>query len=345
MDFKDYYQTLGVKRDASEKEIRAAFRKLARKHHPDINPGDPEAEARFKELNEAHEVLSDPEKRAQYDRFGADWQRYQGATGQDAQAAGDFNHWFTGRDGGERAEYREFTGAGEFSDFFDALFGGRGGSRTTRTEHRTVPHRGEDQEYDVGITLEEAERGTTRLLTLQITDRCATCGGSGISGTRRCPTCGGAGRVVQSKGLEARIPVGMPDGGRLRLAGQGGPGYDGGPNGDLYLRIHLLPHERFEREGANLTTVVDVPLYTALLGGEVPVPALGGQLALRIPPGTQNGRIFRLRGKGMPRENGKRGDLFARVNVVLPTDLSARERELLAQLRDLRTPQAARAGD
>ncbi len=345
MDFKDYYNLLGVKRDASEKEIRAAFRKLARKHHPDINPGDPEAEARFKELNEAHEVLSDPEKRAQYDRFGADWQRYQGAAGQAAQAAGDFGHWFTGRDGGGRVDYREFTGDGEFSDFFDALFGGRRGARATRTERYAGPLRGEDQEYDVDVTLEEADRGTTRHLTLQTTDRCATCGGSGASGNRRCPTCNGAGRVVQSKRLEARIPAGMPDGGRVRLAGQGSPGYDGGPNGDLYLRIHLLPHERFEREGTNLTTVVDVPLYTALLGGEVPVPALDGQLALRIPPGTQNGRRFRLRGKGLPRGNGTRGDLLARVNVVLPSDLSARERALVAQLRDLRTPQAARAGD
>jgi molecular chaperone DnaJ len=348
MEFKDYYQILGVKRDASEKEIKSAFRKLARKYHPDVNPGNTEAETRFKEINEAHEVLANAEKRTQYDQFGADWQRYQQAqtAGYDPGAAADFSQWFTGQNGrgGPRVEYREYSGGeGDFSDFFESLFGGAGRGRTTRPTR----HRGEDQEYEVEITLEEADQGATRTLNLQLTTVCPTCGGAGISDHRRCPTCGGTGATVQTRKIEARIPAGISEGGRVRLAGQGGPGYNGGPNGDLYLRVHLLTHARFERDGANLKTPVDVPLYTAILGGEITVPALGGRLALRIPPETQNGRVFRLRGKGLPTgvNSAARGDLLARVNVVLPANLSERERDLFAQLRDVREPHVARAGD
>ena len=333
MDFKDYYQTLGVKRDASEKDIRAAFRKLARQHHPDLNKDDKQAEARFKEVNEAHDVLSDPEKRKMYDRFGADWQRYQ-----QAQAAGqtvpseDFSQWFTGRSGGGAGGRTEFRDSGEASDFFETLFGG---SRRGRNgANSPIPRRGEDQEVEVELPLEEADRGTTRMLTLQSTTICATCGGTGIKDHRRCPTCGGGGYTAQNRRLEARIPARVTDGARIRLSGQGGAGYAGGPSGDLYLRIRLLPHERFEREGSDLRTAFDVPLYTAILGGEATVPALGGQLSLRIPPETQNGRTFRLRGKGLSKGGDQRGDLLARVNIILPTGLSEEERELFARLRD-----------
>ena len=349
MEFQDYYQVLGVGRDASEKEIHSAFRKLARKYHPDINPNDKGAEERFKQINEAHEVLGDSEKRKQYDRFGADWQRYQQAEAatRGQGSAADFSQWFSGQRGGPRVEYREFgsdEAGGDFSDFFESLFGNR--SRV-RGAGRAVPHRGEDQEYEVAVTLEEAHRGTTRRLELQLAALCPTCGGTGVSDNRRCPTCGGTGQVVQQKRLDARIPAGMQDGGRVRLAGQGGTGYAGGPNGDLYLRVQIKPHERFERDGADLRTAVDVPLYTAVLGGEVAVPSLDGRLALRIPPETQNGRLFRLRGKGLTRPNagGARGDLLARVNVILPTNLSERERELFAQLREVREGRAARVGD
>lgn len=348
MDFKDYYQTLGIKRDASEKEIRAAFRKQARKYHPDLNKDNTDAEARFKEINEANEVLSDPEKRKMYDQYGADWQRYQ-----QAQAAGydpnagqaDFSQWFTGQAqggrGGPRVEYRDFGGGGEggeFSDFFESLFGGGGGRGAGFGQPR--PRRGEDQEYEVALTLEEADHGTTRGLELQTPSVCPTCNGSGVSDHRRCPTCGGSGTVVQSRRLEARIPAGVQEGSRIRLAGQGGPGALGGPNGDLYLRVHILPHERFEREGSTLRTTVDLPLYTAILGGEVTVPTLTGKLALRIPEGTQNGRVFRLRGKGVRQGTTAetRGDLLARVNVVLPTTLTPRERELFTALRDGEQP-------
>ncbi|MDP9373121.1 MAG: DnaJ domain-containing protein, partial [Chloroflexota bacterium] len=192
MEFKDYYQTLGVKRDASEKEIHSAFRKLARKYHPDINPNDQDAEARFKEINEAHEVLGDPEKRKMYDRFGADWQRYQQAqaAGVDPDAAADFGQWFTGRAGGQRGgprvEFREFTsdGDGDFSDFFESLFGGATRTRGAGRAGRSAPRRGEDQEYGVEITLEEADRGTTRVFDLQTTDVCGTCGGAGVQNGR-----------------------------------------------------------------------------------------------------------------------------------------------------------------
>ena len=342
MDFRDYYQTLGVKRDASEKEIRTAFRKLARQHHPDVNKDDAKAEARFKEVNEAHEVLSDPEKRKMYDRFGADWQRYQ-----QAQAAGhnvspdDFSQWFTGRtaggQGGPRVEYRDFGDGGEFSDFFETLFGRQGGTRRGRNgAGGPIPRRGEDQEVEAELTLEEADRGSTRMVSLQSPTVCPTCGGGGVKDHRRCPTCGGEGYTLQNRRLEARIPAGVADGARIRLAGQGGPGFAGGPNGDLYLRVRLLPHERYEREGSDLRTTVDVPLYTAILGGDATVQSLTGRLALRIPPETQNGRVFRLRGKGLARGTGgdQRGDLLARVNVVLPTGLTEHERELFERLRD-----------
>ena len=340
MDFKDYYQTLGVKRDATDKEIRSAFRKLARKYHPDMNKDDKSAEARFKEINEANEVLSDPEKRKMYDQFGADWQRYQQAqtTGTAPQGGADFSQWFSGQaasGGGPRVEFRDFGDGGEFSDFFETLFGG-GGAGRGRGYGQPRPRRGEDQEYEVGITLEEADRGATRGLELQSPTICATCGGNGIVEHRRCPTCGGSGTVTQTRRLEARIPAGVQEGSRIRLAGQGAPGALGGPSGDLYLRVQLLPHERFEREGSDLRVALDVPLYTAILGGEVTVPALGGKLALRIPAETQNGRLFRLRGKGLRRGTGDeaRGDLLARVNVVLPTALDQRERDLFTRLRD-----------
>jgi DnaJ-class molecular chaperone len=351
MDFRDYYRTLGVGRDASEQAIRAAFRKLARQHHPDVNPGDPEAEARFKAINEAHEVLRDPEKRKLYDRFGADWQRYQQAQAADGDpgAGADFAQWFTGgavgpRPDGQRGAYRGFGAegpGGDFSDFFASLFGD--GARAGRAG----PRRGADQEVDVEITLEEADRGTTRLLALQSTDRCPTCGGAGATREGRCPTCGGDGYVAQTRRVEARIPAGVGDGARVRLAGQGGRGDADGPAGDLYLRVRLLPHARFARDGADLTATVDVPLDTAALGGEVPVATLGDErVALRIPPETQNGRVFRLRGKGLRRGTGEeaRGDLLARVNVVLPTGLDERERALFTELRERRGRRAAHTG-
>ncbi len=346
MDFKDYYQTLGLKREASEKEVHAAFRKLARKHHPDMNRDDQGAAARFKEINEAHEVLGDAEKRALYDQSGADWQRYQQARagGFDQQAAqADFSQWFAGQQagrGGTRVEFHDHdSNGGQRSDYFESLFGG--GTRG-RGQAQARQRRGDDQEYEVAITLEEADAGAARTLSLQTSVPCATCGGVGIVEHRRCPTCGGDGVTMQSRRLEARIPAGVQDGGRVRLAGQGGPGALGGPSGDLHLRIKIAPHAQFSREGSDLSVLVDVPLYDAILGGEAAIPSLNGRLALRIPPETQNGRIFRLRGKGLRRggTDESRGDLLARVNIVLPTDLGERERALFRQLRDGEQPAA-----
>lgn len=354
VQFKDYYQTLGVPRDADEKAVRAAYRKLARKHHPDINPGDRAAEERFKEINEAYEVLADPAKRKMYDRYGEDWQRYRdaGFTGDEpagrAPGAGsrvdpsDFGSWFSGQTGGSapegfRVEYQN-ADEGGFSDFFQTLFGRRAdrvGDRFGTSTSR--PRRGEDYEVAVDITFDEAFRGATRAFDVQTVEPCPTCNGTGIARGATCPTCDGTGRVPRTKTLEIRIPAGIATGGRVRVAGQGGPG-QGGPSGDVYLRVTVLPDPRFERDGDDLRTDIEVPLYTALLGGEVEVPTPTGRVALTIPPESQSGRVFRLRGQGMPRlkRKGERGDLLARLRVVLPTGLTEEERSLVRQLRDQR---------
>lgn len=346
MDFKDYYETLGIKRDATEKEIHTAFRKLARKYHPDVNPHDPQAETRFKTINEAHDVLADAEKRRQYDRFGADWQRYQ-ATGADSAGSSepDFSQWFTGTSRRGPAGARSGVDEAGYSDFFESLFGEAASQGRARGGF-SASHRGEDFEYALDLNLEEADRGVTRALSLQVAEPCTACHATGIVNNQRCPTCQGAGQTLATKRLEARIPPGVADGGRIRLAGQGGRGYNGGPSGDLYLVVRLLPHERFERDGDQLRVTIDVPLYIALLGGEVTVPSLHGELALRIPAGTQNGRVIRLRGQGLRRgvNRDDRADLLARVNVVLPTSLTDRERQLVEELRDAQTSYA-RTGD
>ena len=369
VQFKDYYQTLGVARGADEKAIRAAYRKLARKHHPDINPGDSAAEERFKEVNEAYEVLSDPDKRKLYDRFGEDWQRYRDAGFTGDEPAGrpggastrvdpsDFGAWFAGQQAtrpgaGASQEWSVYDlddngdGSG-FSDFFQTLFGGRGrdvGRGRTAAQPRRRRQRGEDAEVAVEVSFDEAFRGAKRTVQLQTPQTCPTCKGSGLVRDTTCPTCDGTGLIRGTRTLEVTIPPGVATGSRVRVAGQGGPGEGGAPHGDVYLRITVRPDPRFEREGDDLRTEVDVPLTTALLGGEVVVPTPTGRVALAIPPETQPGRVFRLRGQGMPRlkgARGTRGDLLARVQVSLPTNLSERERALFQELRQVR-PEAAR---
>jgi DnaJ-class molecular chaperone len=342
MEFKDYYKILGVPRDADEKTIKAAYRRLARKYHPDVNRGDPQAEEKFKEINEAYEVLKDPEKRTKYDQFGADWERYQQATGARGETTDFFEWLFGSRPGTETRSERQQRGGQGFSDFFDLLFGDLGEtfSRTGtrgRQQARARAQRGEDHEHPIEVTLREAFHGATRRLDIKLDERCPACGGSGLNGRGLCTACQGTGFASRTKTLEVKIPAGVRDGARIRIAGQGGPGIGGGPPGDLYLRVVLRPDPRFELEGENLRTEVEVPLYTALLGGEVVVPTLDRPVVLRIPPGTQNGQVFRLRGKGMPALKGdQRGDLLARVKVVLPTDLTAEERRLFERLRELR---------
>jgi DnaJ-class molecular chaperone len=375
VQFKDYYETLGVPRTASEKEIRAAYRKLARQYHPDLNPGDNQAEERFKEVNEAHEVLTDADKRKLYDRFGEDWQRYRdaGFTGDEQftapGAAGgragrgatfdpnDFSRWSTsqGNDGGYTF-YTTDEGDNTHSDFFETLFGSRsspfdrfggfgGGFSSTRARTRTPrPQRGEDVEVPVEISFDEAFRGTHRQIQLQVAEQCPTCGGTGEVRGQICPTCDGTGVVRRTRTLEVTIPAGIDTGKRVRMAGQGGVGPYGGPSGDVNLLITVRPDRRFEREGDNLRTDVDVPVTTAVLGGEVEVTTPTGRVALTVPAETQSGRSFRLRGQGMPKlkgPKGERGDLLARARIVVPTHLSDRERELFQELRALRQGQSS----
>ena len=335
MEFKDYYKILGVPRDADQETIRKAYLRLARKYHPDVNKS-PDAEEKFKEINEAYEVLRDPEKRARYDRFGADWERYQQAAGTQGTTT-DFEEWFFGTRGRAQRERRRTS---DFSDFFDLLFGDLGdffGTTGERIRTRARPERGQDYEHPIEVTLREAYHGATRRIDVKIDERCPACNGTGLNGRGICHVCGGSGSVTRTKTLEVKIPAGVRDGSRIRIAAQGGPGVNGGPPGDLYLRVHLLPDPQFTLEGDHVRTEVEVPLYTAILGGEVAVPTLDRPVVLRIPPGTQNGQVFRLRGKGMPSlRTGQRGDLLAKVKVILPTDLTEEERRLFDRLRELR---------
>lgn len=321
MEYKDYYQILGVSKGASQDEIKKAYRKLARKYHPDVNPGDQAAENRFKEINEANEVLSDPEKRKKYDQFGAQWQQYERAGGRPE----DFNWgaWRAqpGTGAGGRSysrtvspeEFEEIFGSGGgFSDFFETLFGGgrpRTGGFGQQGYYQPRPRRGQDAEHTVQISLEEAFHGTTRVLEWE--------------GGRR---------------IEAKITRGVDTGSRIRLSGQGEPGLAGGSAGDLYLRIEVLPHARFQREGDDLKLTMPVDLYTLLLGGQVEVTGLDRTVKLTIPPETNNGKVFRLTGLGMPRLRNpdQRGDLYVTVEAELPRRLSQEEKDLVRQLQSKR---------
>jgi DnaJ-class molecular chaperone len=318
--YKDYYATLGVAHTATEKEIKAAFRKLARKYHPDVNQNDKGAEAKFKEVTEAYEVLGDPDKRKTYDELGSQPQGFPPFSGGGRRAGGA---------GGPQVEYRTVspeemeslfgTTTNPFSDFFHDIFGrgsaafqggtATGGGRGRHPAPVTTPRRGGDVEGETEISLEEAFRGTVRTLEL-----------TGASGTRR---------------VEVRIPAGIKDGAKVRASGQGSQGSDGGAAGDLLVRVRLRPHHTFTREGDNLRVRVPVPLGVALLGGSVEVPTLGGKrVALTVPAETQNGAQLRLRGLGMPRLRGDTaGDLIAELDVRLPLPLTPEQREAAARFR------------
>jgi molecular chaperone DnaJ len=320
---KDYYQILGVSRNASEKEIKQAYRRLARKHHPDLNQGDKSAEAKFKEINGAYEVLSNPEKRKKYDQFGDQWEYAE----QSAEAGGQERvRWDFGK-GGATFEY------GDLGNIFSSLFGDAG----TGSGMRRGPQRGQDIESPIEVSLEEAYRGSTRVVQLEAEEPCTACGGTGRVGNRVCTICDGTGGKVIPKRLEVKIPAGVKDGSRIRIAGEGVPGHAGGRKGDIYLVVKVLPHKLFERKGDDLYAEVSVPLAAAILGGEVGLATLNGNLSLKIPPETQNGKVFRLAGKGMPQlGNANYGNLFAKVKVVLPTNLTEEERRLFERLRSLR---------
>lgn len=345
MDYKDYYKTLGVNRDASGDEIKKAFRKLARKYHPDINPGDQAAENKFKDINEAYEVLSDPEKRKKYDQFGADWNRFQQAGG-----GGGFD-WsqYANQPGGVRIDFGQggfggFNGGGEgnFSDFFETLFGTMGGRRTSGYSPGSGRRqKGQDYEQAIDISLEEAYNGTQRQMRIEVPQACPTCNGTGVSGNNICPTCNGTGvSGQQNRTLTVKIPAGIDTGGKVRVSGEGGPGINGGPNGDLYLIVSVTPNPRYEREGQNLRYRAPIDMYTMLLGGSARIPLLSGKtLTLQIPANTQNGKTFLIRGQGMPKPGNpdQRGDLYIIAEAQLPSDLSPRERELMQELKSIRS--------
>jgi curved DNA-binding protein len=322
MEFKDYYKTLGVPKTATEKEIKQAFRKLARKLHPDVNPGSKTAEASFKEVNEAYEVLGDPDTRKKYDELGANWRMYEQAGGQPGGSPfpGGFNVGGTGGRGGFRTmtpeEMEEMFGDSHpFSDFFTTFFGGGmggagGGPRAGGARVRQRP--GRDIENEIELSLEDAYNGTTQRLALS------------HDGQRRT--------------ADVRFPPGVVTGSRVRVSGEGEPGIGGGSAGNLYLRVRLTPHPIFELKDRDLHVKVSVPVTTAVLGGEAEVQTLSGKPArLRIPAQTQNGQVFRLKGYGMPAvgKPDEKGDLYARVEVQLPTQLSAEEREHYEALRRL----------
>lgn len=342
MEFKDYYQVLGVSRSADEKEIKKAYRALARKFHPDVNK-DASSEDRFKAINEAYQVLSDPEKRAKYDRFGKDWDRYQNAP--DSQTGGaDFSEWFSQASGGQTGQnvHFEFHGdqGGGFSDFFDLLFGSRGQQSQPGFTTRRAPQQGADQEVTVNLSLEEAFSGTQRQFELSVKEPCPTCGGSGSNGRGPCPECGGTGTVSRRSKIEVSIPAGVREGSRVRVAGKGQPGVDGGKPGDVYLKVRLKKHPTYELDGATLRATLDVPLYTAILGGEEVLELLSGKrIAVAIQPEARNGQTIRLRGQGWPTKVGSstRGDLLVKLQVQLPTDLDDEERELFRRLQEHRS--------
>jgi DnaJ-class molecular chaperone len=316
MEFKDYYSTLGVPKSASESEIKKAYRKLARKYHPDLNPGDKAAEANFKQVNEAHEVLGDPEKRKKYDELGANWRAYENAP---PPGAGGFPGG-TGFGTGGGASYRTMTPdevqemfgeADPFSDFFHTFFGGAA-ARGPARGRSARPRRGRDVEHGVDLTLEEVLSGANRRLTINQDGR--------------------------SRTVDVRIPAGVREGSKVRAAGEGEPAPPGGTAGDLFLVVHILPHTRFERRGQDLHTKVRIPVVTAVLGGEVPVDTLNGSsLRLRVPELTSSGRVFRLRGHGLPRAGkpDERGDMFATAEILVPATLSPTEREHYEALRKL----------
>ncbi len=321
MEFKDYYQTLGVAKTASDKELKQAYRKLARKHHPDVNPGDKTAESRFKEINEAYEVLGDPEKRRKYDELGANWRMYEQAQQQGhghpggspfgGAGGGAWNINMGGPAGGYRTMSEEemhnlFGNEDPFSDFFKTFFGGGGareGGGRARQGRAPRTQKGRDIEHEVELTLEEAYHGATRRMSIKQ---------------------GGHARSV-----DVRIPVGVKDGSRVRAAGEGESGASGGASGDLYLRVRIRPHAVFERKGTDLHAKVAVPVTKAILGGEAQVPTITGSVRLKIPETTQSGQVFRLKGHGMPAvgKPDDRGDLYATVEIQLPRSLTKEQRE------------------
>jgi DnaJ-class molecular chaperone len=318
---RDYYQVLGLPRTASADDIKKAFRRLARQYHPDLHTGAKKAEMekRFKELNEAHEVLSDPDKRKKYDQYGANWEQAEaferarqqaGARGFGGETTGGF-------------------GAEAFSDIFENLFGGRSHAGSPRG----FATQGEDLETQVELTLREVLTGVTKRVTLREPVPCTACQGSGRLRGRPCPACMGTGSVLEPKTIEVRIPAGVQEGTRVRVAGKGQPGLNGGKRGDLYLQVSIAPHKVFQRQGSDLLVNLPVWPWEAALGAEVTAPTLEGPVRVKIPPGSRADSKLRLKGKGLPTASGGHGDLFLTLQIVMPTVLSDEERKLYEELK------------
>jgi molecular chaperone DnaJ len=367
---KDYYDLLGVGRKATAKDIRTAFRKLARKYHPDLNPGDKSAEEKFKELQEAYDVLSDSKKRGIYDQHGfySDNMPPSGyAAGPDA-GGGDVNFNFGGFDFGGGAQSGGQGGGGSFRDLFGQFFGGRGG---TAREPEEEP--GGDLEYQIEIDFWDAVRGAVKKLQITRMDACETCHGTGAIGTPQtcptcngtgsiqqtagkmrfnvpcnrcggtgklrtaCKTCGGEGRVRRTETIDVRIPIGVANGGRVRVPGKGNAGTMSAPAGDLYLRVVVKPHDFFERRANDLYTKVPVTVPEASLGAKIEVPTIDGRSLVRIPPGTNSGKTLRLKEKGVPsaRKDSARGDQYVEIQVIVPEPTDERVRNLMKELEEV----------
>jgi molecular chaperone DnaJ len=361
--FKDYYKILGVAKTASDKEIKQAYRKLARKYHPDVNPGSKESEEKFKDVSEAYEVLSDKDKRAKYDQFGEQWQYAQRGGG---PGPGGFTYQTYGP-GGQDLNFD----VGGF-DLFETLFGERRGAG----RRANTPARGEDLQYEIEVSLEEAYNGGTRTFTVTAPEVCSTCHGSGAqpgadmkqcpvckgTGRRRsiagislpgdvcdrcggtgqvpekaCSTCQGSGHVERQRRVEVKIPKGVYEGAKVRVAGQGSPGPNGGPPGDLILHVRMKPNPMFERKDDDLYVDLPVTFVEAALGAEVQVPTVTGKVSTTLPAGVQSGQSLRLTGLGMPHlRGGGSGHLYARIKVAVPRNLTDQERELIRQLGGMR---------
>lgn len=306
--YQDYYETLGLKRTATQDEIKRAYRKMARKYHPDVNK-EKDADKKFKQIVEANEVLKDPEKRKLYDELGANWKG-----GQNFKPPPGWENFQRGNQ--KEHASRSFHFGDDYSDFFEAIFGGRmRGTEGPGGQGTSWKIRGQDHEAAIEITLEEAFFGATKKMSLQ---------------SLEVDEKGQIRPVVQT--YQVRIPAGIADGSRIRLAGKGGEGIGGGPPGDLYLKVHLLPHNRFQIDGHDLIYELSVTPWEAVLGADIPVQLLDGNISLKIAPGTQNGKKMRLKGKGLPKKGSGRGDLFVKIKIVIPRTTSEREKELYAEM-------------
>ena len=334
LNYKNYYEVLGVPKDAAEKDIKSAYRRLARKWHPDANPTNQKAaEEKFKEIAEAYEVLGDSDKRKKYDVLGSDWQR----AAREAEQQRSYRS--------AQQEYSNFNGAGAgapgagpsgFSDFFDMFFSGIG-KRGGAPGASSFSQKGQDLETTIDLTLSEAYNGGKKSVSLQLDDVCTRCGGTGTDRNRICPQCHGTGRTLETKKFDVTIPRGVREGQRIRLAGQGGSGVSGGTGGDLFLVVQLRDDEKYERKGDDLYVDLPVSIYDLVLGGDVRVPTMTGDVTMTIPAGTQSNKLLRLGGKGMPKlKDAGYGDEYVKLVAQLPDKLTDKETKLFKELAALR---------